>query len=140
MKVIRLLRSVFAWLLAALWSVAWITIAMVVSVFHSEAAMTMARLFWSWPILWMVGARLKVEPLPDVDWTRPYLFAMNHQSTVDIPVAVSALPVNVRFVSKQSLSRIPFIGWYMRWTGMIFVDRSNRTRAVESLRRAGQRI
>src|SRR6185295_8277081 len=140
MKAIRLLRSVFVWLWAALWSVVWITVAMVVSVFHPEAAMTMARVVWSGPILWMVGARLKVEPLPDVDWTRPYLFAMNHQSTLDIPVAVSALPVNIRFVSKQSLARVPFIGWYMRRTGMVFVDRSNRVRAVESLRRAGERI
>lgn len=140
MKVIRILHSALAWLWAVLWSVVWITLAMVVSVFSSEAALAMARLFWSRPILWMVGARLRLEPLPDVDWTQPCLFAMNHQSTLDIPAAFAVLPVNLRFVAKHSLSRAPFVGWYMQRTGMIFVDRSNRRRAVESLRLAGERI
>jgi len=140
MKVIRVLHSAFVWLWAVLWSVVWISLAMVVSVFSSEAALAMARLFWSRPILWMVGARLRLEPLPDVDWSRPHLFAMNHQSTLDIPAAFAVLPVNLRFVAKHSLSQVPFVGWYMRRTGMVFVDRSKRARAVESLRLAGERI
>jgi 1-acyl-sn-glycerol-3-phosphate acyltransferase len=140
MKAIRVLHSAFVWLWAALWTVAWVILAMVVSVFSSEAALAMGRLFWVRPLFWVMGVRLKREPLPDLDWTRPYLFAMNHQSTLDIPAAVAALPVSIRFVSKQSLSRVPFIGWYMRRTGMIFVDRSNRARAVESLRQAGAQI
>jgi 1-acyl-sn-glycerol-3-phosphate acyltransferase len=140
MKAIWTVRSALVWVLAALWSVFWITIAMVVSVFSSETALAMARLIWVRPVLWMVGVRLQLEPMPDLDWKRPYLFAMNHQSTLDIPVVVAALPVQPRFVSKQSMARVPFFGWYMRRTGMVFVDRSNRTRAIESLRLAGERI
>jgi 1-acyl-sn-glycerol-3-phosphate acyltransferase len=140
MKVLRFLHSVFVWLSAVLWSVVWITLAMVVSIFSAEAALAMARLFWSRPIFWAAGARLQLEPLPDVDWTRPYLFAVNHQSTLDIPAAFAVLPTNIRFVAKHSLQHVPFVGWYMKRTGMVFVDRSNRTRAVESLRRAGEQI
>jgi 1-acyl-sn-glycerol-3-phosphate acyltransferase len=140
MKVLRFLHSAFVWLSAALWSALWISAAMVVSVFSSETALAMARLIWSRPIFWVAGTRLQLDPLPDVDWKRPYLFAMNHQSTLDIPVAFAVLPTNIRFVAKHSLQYVPFLGWYMKRTGMIFVDRSNRTRAVESLRRAGEQI
>ena len=35
---------------------------------------------------------------------------------------------------------MPFIGWYMYATGMIFVDRSNRAKAIASLDRAGKLI
>ena len=43
-------------------------------------------------------------------------------------------------MAKHSLAYVPFVGWYMWLTRMIFVDRSNRKRAVSSLRRAGERI
>lgn len=140
MKALRVAHSVFVWLWGAVWSAFWISAALVVAHFSSEAALAMARLFWSRPIFWMAGARLQVDPLPDVDWKRPHIYAMNHQSTFDIPAAFTVLPANLRFVAKHSLLYVPFIGWYMWITGMIFVDRSSRTRAVASLRRAGERI
>src|SRR4051812_14927995 len=140
MKALRILHSAFVWLFGAAWCVFWISAAMVVAIFNSEAALAMARLFWARPLFWMAGARLLVDPLPDVDWKRPHIYAMNHQSTVDIPAAFAALPANLRFVAKHSLRHVPFVGWYMRMTGMVFVDRSNRARAVASLGRAGEQV
>src|SRR5206468_1178744 len=49
-------------------------------------------------------------------------------------------PSNLRFVAKRILKYVPFLGWYMWLTGMIFVNRSNKTQAVRSLRSAGDRI
>jgi 1-acyl-sn-glycerol-3-phosphate acyltransferase len=91
-------------------------------------------------VLWLCGARLEVEPLPDLPWDRPHVYAMNHQSALDIPVAFTALPVNLRFVAKHTLKYVPFLGWYIALTGMIFIDRSNRTRAMQSLDEAGRKI
>jgi 1-acyl-sn-glycerol-3-phosphate acyltransferase len=35
---------------------------------------------------------------------------------------------------------VPFLGWFMAMTGMIFLNRSNHREAVASLARAGERI
>jgi 1-acyl-sn-glycerol-3-phosphate acyltransferase len=100
----------------------------------------MARRFWA-PIHWRItGSPLLVEPLPDIDWSRPHIFLMNHQSAFDIPVAFAVIPVNIRFLAKHSLKWVPFLGWYMTMTGMIFVNRSDPREAVRSLRVAGERI
>lgn len=140
MKLLRVLHSLFVWVWGAAWCAICISLAVVVAGFSSEAALAMARLFWARPILWAGAIRLQLEPLPEVDWKKPHIFAVNHQSTLDIPVAFAALPANLRFVAKHSLLYVPFIGWYMWATGMIPVNRSDRTRAVASLRRAGDRI
>src|SRR3954470_16833249 len=134
MKALRFLHSFLVWSLGAAWSVWWMSAAMAVALFSSRASLAMARVFWSRPVLWASGARMQVDPLPDVDWGKPHIFAMNHQSTLDIPVAFAVLPANLRFVGKHSLRYVPFVGWYMWMTGMIFVDRKSSTRAVASLR------
>lgn len=140
MKLLRAVHTVVLWLWAFAWCVFWISAAMVVALVSSAGALAMARLFFSKPIFWVGGCRLQVEPLPDIDWSKPHIYAMNHQSNLDIPAAFAAVPTNLRFVVKHSLAYVPFIGWYAWITGMIFVNRSNRAAAVASLRRAGERI
>src|SRR5690606_2843749 len=70
----------------------------------------------------------------------PHIFLMNHQSMVDIPAAFASIPANLRFVAKHSLKHIPFLGWYMSMTGMIFVNRNDRRKAFQSLQQAADRI
>lgn len=125
-----------------LWSVVCISLAFVAGVltFRRELPLAMARRMWAPPLIWMTGSRLAVEKLPDVDWSKPHIFVMNHQSMADIPAAFMGLPANLRFVAKHTLKYAPFIGWYMWFTGMIFVNRSNRKQAVASLAKAGERI
>jgi 1-acyl-sn-glycerol-3-phosphate acyltransferase len=48
--------------------------------------------------------------------------------------------VDLRFIAKHTLRKVPFLGWYMSWTGMVFVDRSNSTQAVNSLTAAAERL
>lgn len=124
------------------WSAFWISAAFVMTLlsFSQNIALVMARRIWAPALIKASGARLHVEPLPDIDWSQPHILVMNHQSMVDIPVAFKSLPVNIRFVAKEQLKWVPFLGWYIWMTGMVFVDRSNRHKAVASLERAGERI
>jgi 1-acyl-sn-glycerol-3-phosphate acyltransferase len=124
------------------WSVFWISLAglMMVLTRDGEVALVMARRFWA-PMHWRItGSRMTVEPLPELDWSRPCIFVMNHQSALDIPCAFAALPVNLRFVAKHVLRYVPFLGQYMAMTGMVFINRSRRAEAVKSLALAGERI
>ena len=56
--------------------------------------------------------------------TRTYVFASNHQSIYDIPIVFASLPFQLRIIAKQSLGRIPFLGWHLGRTGHLLVDRS----------------
>ncbi|WP_050791914.1 lysophospholipid acyltransferase family protein [Stigmatella aurantiaca] len=124
------------------WGVFWISLSGVVMVLtlNGNLPLVMARRIWA-PMHWRIaGAHLHVDPLPDIDWSRPHIFLMNHQSAMDIPCAFAALPVNIRFIAKHVLQYVPFLGWYMTMTGMIFVNRTHRRKAVQSLKQAGERI
>jgi 1-acyl-sn-glycerol-3-phosphate acyltransferase len=95
---------------------------------------------WSRIGLWLAGARLEVvRPLPALP-RGPVVFASNHESVLDIWVLFATLPRGFRFIAKQELFRLPIFGWYLALGGHIPVDRSNRARSIESLRRAGAAV
>jgi 1-acyl-sn-glycerol-3-phosphate acyltransferase len=79
---------------------------------------------WSWLILTTTGVRVQVSGLEHLDPTRSYVFAANHQSIYDIPILFASLPFQLRIIAKESLGRIPFLGWHLRRTGHVLVDRS----------------
>jgi 1-acyl-sn-glycerol-3-phosphate acyltransferase len=91
-------------------------------------------------MLRLAGAELRVEGDPGAVSDRPAIYVMNHQLSLDIPAAFAVLPVDLRFIAKHTLRKVPFLGWYMSWTGMVFVDRSNSTQAVETLNAAAERV
>lgn len=88
-----------------------------------DAAHRCARA-WAWLILKTSGVRVSVRGLERLDRSRSYVFAANHQSIYDIPIVFTALPFQLRIVAKQSLGRIPFMGWHLHLAGHLLVDRS----------------
>ena len=79
---------------------------------------------WAWLILRTSGVDVAVSGLERLDRSRSYVFAANHQSIYDIPIVFTALPFQLRIVAKQSLGRIPFMGWHLHLAGHLLVDRS----------------
>jgi 1-acyl-sn-glycerol-3-phosphate acyltransferase len=79
---------------------------------------------WSWLILKTTGVRVRLVGIDALDQSRSYVFAANHQSIYDIPILFASLPFQLRIVAKESLGRIPFLGWHLRRTGHLLVDRS----------------
>ena len=61
---------------------------------------------------------------------RTYLFVANHQSIYDIPILFWSLPFQLRIIAKESLGRFPFLGWHLRRTGHMLVDRRRPDRAA----------
>ncbi len=78
---------------------------------------------WAWLILATTGVRVTVIGLDRLDRTKTYVFASNHQSIYDIPVLFTALPFQLRIIAKQSLGSFPVLGWHLRRTGHMLVDR-----------------
>lgn len=92
---------------------------------------------WARGILRAAGVEVRVEGLRLLEPDRSYVFMSNHQSHFDVLALLHALPFDLRAVAKRELARIPLFGWALAAAGFIFVDRSNRERAIASLRRAG---
>ena len=88
-----------------------------------------ARL-WSRLILVTTGVRVSVSGLDRVAEGRPYLFISNHQSIYDIPILFWTLPFDARIIAKDSLGRFPVLGWHLRRTGHVLVDRKKPGNAV----------
>lgn len=64
------------------------------------------------------------------------ILAANHQSLVDIPLFISAIPREVRFLAKRELGRIPVFGRAMTKAGNLLVDRQDARDAVRLIRAA----
>ncbi len=100
-----------------------------------------ARL-WSWLILKTTLSPTRVIGLERLDRSRPYVFAVNHVSALDSPMLYVYLRGQFRIIAKKELFRYPFLGWHLRRSGQLPIDRENAlasmrslNRAVESLRR-----
>ena len=63
------------------------------------------------------------------------VYASNHLSYYDTPVLFAKLPFQFRILAKQSLWKIPFIGWYLNRSGQVPVDQSGARAAIASLSR-----
>lgn len=96
---------------------------------------------WTWLVLRLGGITLRVHGDENIDPQQAYIFMVNHQSNVDIPVLVQALArFQLRWIAKKELLRVPFFGWAMWATKHITVDRADPADAVKSLERAKEKI
>lgn len=73
------------------------------------------------------------------DPRRPYVAVSNHESYADI-FLISHLPWEMKWMSKETMFNIPFMGWMMRMAGDIRVVRGERTSAIQALAAARDRI
>ena len=118
------------------WSAGCITLALLVLALtggRRRIPLRMAARLWAPGLMFGAGAKLRVEGLEHVDFSQPHIFVANHQSIIDICALFRALPVPVRFVIKQELAKVPFIGWYARAMGMVFIERGHAREAAQRL-------
>ncbi|MBE9532276.1 MAG: 1-acyl-sn-glycerol-3-phosphate acyltransferase [Proteobacteria bacterium] len=95
---------------------------------------------WCRIILFISGIKVNITGLSNLPKSGPVIIASNHQGIFDIPVLQGLLPLQFRWVSKQSLFKIPVIGWTMSFAGYISIDRASATKSLRSLKRAAERI
>ncbi len=129
----------------------WITI-VVATVFFGLPAMFAAlapprgdwfTLFargWARTILFVTGVRLRVLHAERLRPGESSVIVANHASMADILVLFAGLPVQVRFMAKRSVFRVPFLGWGIAAAGFIPVDRGDWRRGHEAVDVALKRL
>ncbi len=99
-----------------------------------------AKYLWAPVVLPLLFARIKVEGSEHIDTNEKYLIIANHNSFIDIPVLFKTMPFYTYFIAKKELRKIPLLGWYIEAYGMIYIDRSDRIKATESIEEAGKLV
>jgi 1-acyl-sn-glycerol-3-phosphate acyltransferase len=119
------------------WTACWITLALLVTVLSGgvTGSLALARRVWAPGVLAGLGIRLRVVGQQHARPAAGALFVANHSSSADVPLLFAALPVNIRYLVKAELGRVPFLGWYVRSTGMVLIDRKHPAGARASLAR-----
>ena len=90
-----------------------------------------ARL-WARVLLFVSGARVRIEGLEKLEKDTAYVLVANHTSYMDTP-AVLLLPLQIRFFAKRGLFRIPLLGGHLRRAGHLPVVRENPRASLKSL-------
>jgi 1-acyl-sn-glycerol-3-phosphate acyltransferase len=91
-------------------------------------------------ILRSASIRLRIRGRENVQPGRQYILVMNHVNFFDPFVFYAAFPGRARALEEEKHFRWPLYGAMLRRIGMIPVDRKNRAKARESLRKAARLI
>jgi len=91
---------------------------------------------WSELIMKTIGSPLRVVGLEKIDTSKPYIYAVNHASALDIPILYTYLPFQFRIAFKKELLSYPIVGWHLKRSGQICIDRENPGTAIGSVRAA----
>ncbi|XOV93389.1 MAG: lysophospholipid acyltransferase family protein [Bacteroidota bacterium] len=117
-----------------------LSIILMILLLNRRLPVVMARTMWAPGILWGCGIKISVTGTENINVKDPHVFISNHLSYLDIPVLFRVIPANIYFIAKRELKWLPFIGQYMMATGMLFVNRDNRHKAIISLRKAARLV
>ena len=142
---VRRLLSVWIWVTTAILAVLWLPFLALVYLFtvpFDPGRYTVGRWFRRCAVtavtlnpLWT----FRTSGYRPVDPRRPYVAVSNHESLADI-FLISHLPWEMKWLSKESIFRLPVMGWMMRMAGDIPVVRSERSSRVEALEQCKDRL
>jgi len=91
---------------------------------------------WSWCLCRLAFSWVSVSGRAHAEKGQSYVIMTNHQSHFDVLAFYGHWGRQFRWVMKESLRRVPGLGWYCSAGGHIFIDRSDREKAIASLKAA----
>ena len=98
------------------------------------------QIIWARLFCWLAFVRVTVSGRENIDAETSYVFVANHQGAYDIFALLGYLGHNFRWMMKQSLRRIPFVGWACEASGSIFVDNSTVSSTRHTIEKAEQQL
>ncbi|MFA5096453.1 MAG: lysophospholipid acyltransferase family protein [Candidatus Omnitrophota bacterium] len=107
--------------------------------FDKKRKLAHRQCFWwsDWVVRLNPYWRLKAEGLENIDPDKTYVIIANHQSLADI-VVLYQTRMQFKWVSKESLFKLPFIGWCLSLTRHIKLERGDFSSIKKVYREAGE--
>ena len=121
------------WIVIVILSIILGTLAIILGIFDKSGNQShKVAALWSRLICEWNGIRVEVSGAENILVDQPQIFIANHQGYYDIFTLAGYLPVQLRWVSKAVLFRVPFMGWAMSAAGYIPVERNNRKQSYQA--------
>jgi 1-acyl-sn-glycerol-3-phosphate acyltransferase len=132
----RYIRSLWVWTVSGLLFLIWVPV------------MALVRLFDRGPLALRTGRSLRllgrllirvhlqklhIRGFENIGRSGPYIIVANHQSLIDIPL-VSYIPLDTKCMARADLFRIPWVGWTLRMSREISIDRKDPRNAARAMR------
>lgn len=89
---------------------------------------------WGRFVCFVALLRIKINSNKNLDRNQSYVFVANHQSAFDIFLVYGYLGHNFKWLMKQSLKKMPLVGFASAKAGHVFVDSSSRQGIVDTMR------
>ena len=123
--------------LVVLYTIIAAPLAIVVCLFGGQRfANTRIAARWARLIAQLTPVQLEIEGAEHIEPGRSYVVVANHQSQYDIPVIYGYSGLDLRWVMKAEVGRIPFVAQGCRAIGHIFIDRSDPDQARNAINSA----
>jgi 1-acyl-sn-glycerol-3-phosphate acyltransferase len=111
-------------------------------------ALLAGRREWVYPwALWggrqwlrLSGVRVRVSGLERLDPRASYVFIANHRSFLDTATLFCFAGRRIGVIAKKELLKVPILGYGMGFVNVLAIDRSNRARAIETMKAATDRL
>lgn len=84
------------------------------------------------------GAKVKVFGKENLKENESYVFVSNHRSYLDTAMLYCYSGRRIGLVGKKELLKVPIFGYAMGFANIIAIDRTNPTKAKESMQKARQ--
>ncbi len=88
----------------------------------------------------LAGIRLEFTGREALPRSGRVVYMANHQSFLDPPALLLAMPGPISFLAKKELFRVPLLGWGMRRGDFVPVNRADREQARQSIQRAVEQV
>jgi len=144
-KALILLYQPYKWLF-------YLPFLMINTIFFGIAAVLFSILFgqkfgsYFGGVLWsrlnsaLVPMIVQVKGRENINSKTSYIVLTNHQSAYDIFLVYGWLGIDIKWIMKKELRKIPGIGFGSKKVGHIFLDRSNSRAALDSLNEAKRKL
>lgn len=132
------LYQVYAWLvfiplgLLLTFITGWMTV-LVSMIWNPRIASRYVAAKWGRVICWLTPVQVTVEGAENANPERTYVVVCNHQSQYDIFLVYGWLQLDLKWVLKEELRKVPGVGIGCEKAGHIFVDRTNPEKARKAV-------
>jgi len=139
------MRIIFLWVIYPLWRPFYLilllantallaTVVVLMSLFDRQGNLVhLVGRFWSLLNLYLSGTRVKLKGRAKIDPKRSYIVMANHQSLFDVWALIGKLPLQIRWIVKKELRKVPLFGFALERMGHIYIDRKHPQRAYQHL-------
>lgn len=102
--------------------------------FHKMAA------WWGRFSAKLLGIAVQLEGEENYSSGKNYLVVSNHAGMADIPLILGAIKLNLRFVAKEELGKVPVFGLALKSAGYVFIKRGQNREALQSMLKAADTL